>query len=426
MRAKQASVQAKKHPHSAPYLFQSRHGIWYARVVVPKDSPLRSTKSEIRQSLRTRCYREAVQRSWLVLEQLTSHAKGEGTQQLQNTTQSNTVPSHKVPVEPLQQKAQRPQDDSPKLSEVIRLFTAEKRREGAWRPHEIAHNEFAYAELIKIVGDIRLSRFDGRVALKYKQHFLNAGKLAIPTINKRIGKVKNLLQWAAPYYGTQNPMQGITLKQKRRVRDQRKAVSDAMVRRLLIAARDQEKYQKTPFKRWLPFLGAYTGARIAELAQLYLDDLKVIDGYPCIHIQATQPYQSLKTPSSERVIPIHPQLIEEGFLKFAEARRAAGHARLFPEIPAGNRRGFGHKPSLWFTKFRAKLGWGEGETFHSLRHTVVTKLKRGGFSSELVAGLVGHSHGSITFDRYGKEYRVTDLVSLIRAIDYDLDKTEAE
>ncbi|USD36467.1 site-specific integrase [Ferrimonas sp. SCSIO 43195] len=187
---------------------------------------------------------------------------------------------------------------------------------------------------------------------------------------------------------------------------------------MLRAARVFGSMGKESFKRWFPFLGAYTGARIAEISQLYLDDFCVQDGLPCIHIRTDKPDQSLKTVHSERIIPIHQDLINEGFLKFVEARRAEGHRRLFPELPSGNRRGFGHKPSLWFTKFRAKLGWGDGETFHSLRHTVITKLKRQGYSSDLVAGLVGHGHGSITFDRYGKDYRVVEVAPLIRAIDY--------
>ncbi|WP_028112204.1 hypothetical protein [Ferrimonas kyonanensis] len=77
------------------------------------------------------------------------------------------------------QRARKPVDDSSRLSEAIKLFTAEKIRVKAWKPHEEAHNDFAYRELIKIVGDIRLSQFDGRVALKYKQHFLSVGNLSV-------------------------------------------------------------------------------------------------------------------------------------------------------------------------------------------------------------------------------------------------------
>ncbi|USD36468.1 hypothetical protein [Ferrimonas sp. SCSIO 43195] len=91
----------------------------------------------------------------------------------------------------------------------------------------MAHNEFAYRELLEIVGDIRLSQFDGKVGLKYKQHFLDAGKLSVATINKRLGKAKNLLQWAVPHFGNHNPMVGMTIKLKVKVSEQRKAVSDA-------------------------------------------------------------------------------------------------------------------------------------------------------------------------------------------------------
>ncbi|WP_367399256.1 DUF6538 domain-containing protein [Halomonas sp. DN3] len=66
----------------APYLFRSRHGIWYFRVVVPERARQAIGKTEIRRSLRTRCRREAmVAVAALLLEShelLTRHAANEG------------------------------------------------------------------------------------------------------------------------------------------------------------------------------------------------------------------------------------------------------------------------------------------------------------------------------------------------------------
>jgi integrase len=98
-----------------------------------------------------------------------------------------------------------------------------------------------------------------------------------------------------------------------------------------------------PADTWLPFLALYTGARLEELGQLRLTDVREEDGIPFLAIELGDG-KRLKTRSSRRRIPIHPDLIRLGFLTFVESRRAlpedasvqrsANHARLFPELTA--------------------------------------------------------------------------------------------
>jgi hypothetical protein len=38
--------------------------------------------------------------------------------------------------------------------------------------------------------------------------------------------------------------------------------------------------QAEPHRFWLPVLGLLTGCRLEELCQLYLDDIRQIEGYP--------------------------------------------------------------------------------------------------------------------------------------------------
>ncbi|MGX2954007.1 DUF6538 domain-containing protein [Shewanella sp. JL219SE-S6] len=63
-------LSRKSHSISSPYLFQSRHGVWYARVVVPEDKRDVIGKGEFRKSLATKDRFEAVRRSWEVLQLL--------------------------------------------------------------------------------------------------------------------------------------------------------------------------------------------------------------------------------------------------------------------------------------------------------------------------------------------------------------------
>jgi integrase len=69
--------------------------------------------------------------------------------------------------------------------------------------------------------------------------------------------------------------------------------------------------------RWVPWLCVYTGARVAEVCQLRKEDVLDVEGIPCLRITAEA--GPLKTPNSERIIPIHSALIAEGFLTFIAA-----------------------------------------------------------------------------------------------------------
>src|SRR5258705_9315046 len=70
-----------------------------------------------------------------------------------------------------------------------------------------------------------------------------------------------------------------------------------------------------PVRRWVPWIGAYTGARISEICQLRAEDVVKVDDIWCMKFDPEA--GSLKTSGSERIIPVHPALIENGFLKFA-------------------------------------------------------------------------------------------------------------
>ncbi|WP_271874423.1 site-specific integrase [Pectobacterium sp. A5351] len=105
------------------------------------------------------------------------------------------------------------------------------------------------------------------------------------------------------------------------------------------------------FHYWLPLIGFFTGARINELCQLYLDDIKQdAVGFYFFEISNERADQSLKTIHSRRKIPLHPTLIKLGLVRYCEALKKAGHERLFPELPYHPVKGYGDKASDWFNR----------------------------------------------------------------------------
>lgn len=155
---------------------------------------------------------------------------------------------------------------------------------------------------------------------------------------------------------------------------------------------------------WLPLLGLHTGARLEELCQLHLEDIRQEDGSGVWFLDINdEGNKHLKSEAGKRKVPIHPALIELGLLERVEALRVRGEARLFPGLgvraSTGNMSGTaGH----WFTRYRRSCGVGgaDGEksaqVFHSFRHTVFTRAKHLGLDRRAVKEMLGHEQGEFS------------------------------
>lgn len=64
-------------------------------------------------------------------------------------------------------------------------------------------------------------------------------------------------------------------------------------------------------RRWVPWLCAYTGARIREMTQIRREDIFFENGFWAVNI--TPEAGSVKT-DEPRIVPLHPHLVEQGFI----------------------------------------------------------------------------------------------------------------
>lgn len=181
----------------------------------------------------------------------------------------------------------------------------------------------------------------------------------------------------------------------------------------------------TASKYWIPLLGLFTGARINEICQLYLSDIKLIDDVWVIDINESDS-KKLKTLNSQRQVPIHSILIKQlKFLEFVDKLRDK-HTRLFPEL-TNTRDGYGGSVSKWFNRtYRKNVNVGqldaEQKKFHSFRHNFSNYYKQlGGIEEHRVAELIGHKSEttSITYDRYGKSSSISQKKELIEKMKFD-------
>jgi integrase len=150
---------------------------------------------------------------------------------------------------------------------------------------------------------------------------------------------------------------------------------------------------------WLPLLGIFTGARLGELAPLTAADVVKDDATGILTISIIEDAEygkRLKTRSSRRVIPLHPELVRLGFVDFVEkAKRERGRdARLFPLLSPGPRGGFGEAWSKWFGRYIRGLGiTSKHRVYHSFRHGFKDALRTARISEDVNDALTGHAGG---------------------------------
>jgi integrase len=96
---------------------------------------------------------------------------------------------------------------------------------------------------------------------------------------------------------------------------------------------------------WTLLLAPFTGCRLEELGKLRPGNVRTYDGIPYIAIELDRlrvreeqdgPAKRVKTASAKRDIPLHPILIEAGFLDLVAKRRDEDAEWLFPELDCGS------------------------------------------------------------------------------------------
>ena len=184
-----------------------------------------------------------------------------------------------------------------------------------------------------------------------------------------------------------------------------------------------------PYYFWLPLLGLYTGARINELSQLHLTDIKSTEAgthyFDIATLNDPDGKKRRKNSQSLRRLPIHPHLIRLGLLEWRDRLASAGYTRLFPELKHDAIKGYGKAATKWFSRYLSGLGWDRtGQlVFHSFRSTLVNECDRSLQLSLIeTAQLTGHREGmkSALARHYLKDRDIDQLLPTVSKIDFEL------
>ncbi|UAK25744.1 site-specific integrase [Sphingomonas nostoxanthinifaciens] len=165
-------------------------------------------------------------------------------------------------------------------------------------------------------------------------------------------------------------------------------------------------------RRWIPWLCAYTGARVNEMSQLRGADVQEIEGIWTIRIT---PEAGTVKANAARIVPLHPHLIEQGFPAVAKATGDGplfynpGRRRVERE---GNRhfKKVGERLAAWVREDVGITDTGL-QPNHGWRHTFKTLAMATEMPERIADAIQGHSAKSI-----GRTYGSVPLKTMADAI----------
>lgn len=151
---------------------------------------------------------------------------------------------------------------------------------------------------------------------------------------------------------------------------------------------------------WLPVLMFYTGARIEELAQLKVSEVKCsTEGINYLSILESldddDDGRTVKTSGSRRMIPLHADVLARGFLDYAKGLTAEG--RLFPLLEACPKGRFSTNfGKRWRSYLSDTVGLvSPASPAHGFRHAFKTMARDAHIGEDVQDAITGHSGRSI-------------------------------
>jgi integrase len=249
------------------------------------------------------------------------------------------------------------------------------------------------------------------------------------TVRKYLARLSALFEYALRngMYEGPNPASGMAPRKHKLPHEARAPFSKEDLVKLFHSEEYRADTHKKPSHFWMPILALFTGARLNELAQLHISDIRQAeDGVWVFDINDAGEKQ-LKAKASKRIIPIHPFLLNElNFLSWVEQLKAKRQQRLFPELRK-ERDGYGRTVSRWFNdSYRKKCGIsspdGRKRDFHSFRATFITQLVRQKVNERMRLQVEGHSPGKDMTSVYADPFPAKQLYDeVISKLDYGID-----
>lgn len=189
-------------------------------------------------------------------------------------------------------------------------------------------------------------------------------------------------------------------------------------------------FASNPEDFFLPLLALYTGARLNELAQARVKDIRRAGERWFLDIQPDHTGDDgtetrVKTLGSVRSAPIHPDLIRLGLIAYALELGERGAVRLFPHLPRDAKGKHTRNPSRRFGDYLTGLGIKDSRryAFPSFRIALIQRLKGAGVAKDARMELVGHAprdvHDGVYAGQFEDEFLAAQTLDRVQFDEVD-------
>jgi integrase len=457
------------------YVWQSNSGLYYFRRSIPPQlrHHFPQTSGEIKRSLRTDSRKEAIKRArvWTIeTDQLfdelmtqhrprTAHLRvnlithielnSDGSEKSRTIIDNPDLEreiAHKLMGVGHAQK--QPVKNSLTFSDVSARFMSDRRQRLA--PGTIKDTEQTLSLFQEVMGNMPFCDFKTPEIRRFRDAVMNLpprgraskyngfsvqqllemdipkpDRLKSSVVNKHMAKLSALWEWAIRQDDigvSANPCNSIEpLPIPQRNPEEKCFTADELKR--LFESDDCKNGFDSPFKYWCPLIALYSGARIGEVAQLHLSDIKEIDATNGVYAFDFNDYTEDKRIKNKkpRKVPIHPILLNLGLIRYADELAARGETRLFPDL-TNSRDGYGQYLGDWFRKYRRKCGLSdiESRNTHGFRYTFQNALRALDADELKIDALVGHADTVAMRRVYRVPKAVASLYETVKGLDYGL------
>lgn len=339
-----------------------------------------------------------------------------------------------------------------RFRELLTLWKEEKKP----RAQSCSEVERATEDLIDYLGDIPVETLTSDMLMDYrdearklpasmpradralpfnerlaKHEHSDTPRVSATTLKKRIGSIQALIgfahqqRWITHNVGTGVRIIGFS----RAARGRRSFMpgelaqlfsSDLFVRPDLLLRRRTAVSDVTLY--WLFLLGLTSGARLEEVGQARVADVKLdgqimyidIDDVAADTADASLPDKSVKTQGSRRIVPLHGHVLALGFGRYVDALKKAGIDLLFPDLRPNPFGKLTKEASRRLNRhINAVVSTDERLVFHSLRHRFKDEGRSVDVQERVLDQLCGHVPATVG-GRYGEG---ADIAALKRALD---------
>ena len=249
-----------------------------------------------------------------------------------------------------------------------------------------------YDAYVAFAGNPPVNEITRQDIRRFKDHLIDEKK-AVNTINTYLGKLHALFDHALKnqYMSGENPASNQLIARSKRTVTPRDKFYDEDLK-AIFSWKTYSEMARTPDYFWGPLVCLFSGMRIGESTSLEVRNIKTEDDVVVMQVK------DAKTPTGDRLVPVHSALIRLGFLDYVNEVRQLGHEGLFWYLSEGasgklvNHNGTKKNLSRQFSSYLKQIGVKQDDNcFHSLRHTTITRLVARKVNNSTIYKLSGHT-----------------------------------